>query len=75
MYDLTTAEEDTHTNNVTFSQELTNAIHLGLEVMFTNLDGEFYFLQLGAMFAFAFALFLLIVILPVVYNLADNGLR
>ena len=75
MYDLTTAEEDTHTNNITFTQELSNAIHLGLEVMLTDLDGELHFLQLGTMLTLALALLLLIVILAVVNNLADDRLR
>ena len=75
MYDLTTAEEDTHTNNITFAQELSNAIHLGLEVMLTDLDGELHFLQLGTMLTLALALLLLIVILAVVHNFANNRLR
>ena len=75
MYDLTTAEEDTHTNNITFTQELSNAIHLGLEVMLADLDGELHFLQLGAMLTLTLALLLLIVILAVVYYLADDRLR
>lgn len=75
MYDLATAEEDTHTNNITLFQEFPHAIHLGLEVMLTDLDGELHFLQLGAMLALALALLLLIVILAVIHNLADNWLR
>ena len=75
MYDLSTAEKDTHTNNVTFTQELANAIHFRLEIMFTNLDGELDFLQLGTMLALAFALLLLIVVLAVIHNLADDRFR
>ena len=75
MYDLSTAEEDTHANDVTFAQELTNAIHLCLEVVLTNLDGKLHFLKFGTMFALAFALLLLIVVLAVVHNLADNWFR
>lgn len=75
MYDLATAEEDTHTNHVTLAQEFSYAIHLGLEVMLTDLDGELHFLQLGAMLALSLALLLLIVILAVVHDFADDRLR
>jgi hypothetical protein len=75
MYDLATAEEDTHTNNITLAQELSHAIHLGLEVMLTNLDGEFHFLQPRTMLGFSLALLLLIVIFAVIYNFADDRLR
>ena len=75
MYDLSTAEEDTHTNDVTFAQELTNAIHLCLKVVFTNLDSKLDFLQLGTMLAFAFAFLLFIVVLTIVNDFADDRLR
>ena len=75
MYALSTAEEDTHTNDVAFTQEFANTIHLGLEIMLTNLDGELDLLQLGTMLALAFALLLLIVVLAVIHNLADDRFR
>jgi len=75
MYDLSTAEEDTHTNHIPLRQKLAHAIHFGLEIVFADLDGELDFLQPRPMLGLALALLLLVVVLAIVYDLADDWLR